>query len=214
MLAMSRNWLNYMTAARRTAWGIPQDQYNGLANLSDEANAMLQKVQDDAQRTTVVTAQCNLAFKALDVNMRFFKKHYLLVPPLTEADLVAMGLGLDSDGSPIPPPQDEAEADLGFPDYHLIEVLKIRRRGIAAGDPRSYHGVRIHIGILNGTGPYRITEPPLKGEDLPWSKFTRRHRERFDLEGNSGKEIFISLCYENAKGERGPFGPIIKGIVP
>jgi hypothetical protein len=213
-LAMADNWLVYLTAARRTAWNIPQDQYNELADLTDTARTMLQKAKDDSQRTPVVTVQCNEAFKALKEKLRFFKAHYFLSPPLTNADIAALGLDIPEDRSDIPAPESEPEADFGFPDYHLIDVLNIRRRGPPKGDPRSEWGVRIHIGILDGTGPWRITAPPVTGSDLPWSKFTRRRRERFDFDGNSGKTVYICLCYENGKGNAGPFGPIISAVIP
>ncbi|MDR1373905.1 MAG: hypothetical protein LBJ24_02935 [Treponema sp.] len=159
-LAMADNWVVYLTAARRTAWGIPQDQYNELADLTDAARAILQKAKDDTQRTPVVTVQCQAAFKALKKKLRFFKKHYFLVPPLENADLAALGLDIPGSRSDIPAPESEPEADLGFPDYHLIDVFNIRRRGPLKGDPRSEWGVRIHVGILDGTGPWRVTAPP------------------------------------------------------
>ena len=213
-LAMATNWVAYMTAARRTAWGIPQDRYNEFANLRDAAAAALQKAKDDTQRTPVVTGQCQAAFKALGAGMRFMKGHYFLVPPLTLEDLIAMGLKpRDDTRTDIPPPAAEGEADLGFPDYHLIDVLNIRWRGMP-GDLRSYHGVHIHIGVVDGTGPWRIEKPPAAAADLPWSMFTRRKRERFDFDGNSGKAVYICIVWTNEKGQLGPPGPIINGTIP
>jgi hypothetical protein len=210
---MASNWITYLTSARRTAWGIPQDRYNELADLYDAAAEVFRKANDDTQRTPVVTVQCKAAFDALEKSMRSLKKHYLIAPPLDDGDLVAMGLTPEGDRSDIPPPHAEAEADLAFPDYHLIDVLNIRRRG-EAGDLRSYWGVGIHISIVDGPGPYRVDAPPKSGRDMPYSKFTRRRRERFDFDGYSGKTVYICLAYENAKGEKGPYGPILSAIIP
>jgi hypothetical protein len=214
-LVMARNWIAALTPEKRKAWGIAAEDFTNLGALFDAAQGALQKAQDDTQRTPVVTAQCGAAFKTLEAKMRYFKKRYFMAPPLTAAELVSLGLTpADTSHTPIPPPRDEAEAELGFPDYHLIEVRNIRRRGLTSGDLRSYHGVRIHLGIVDGTGPCRIAAAPATGADLLWSKFTRRRRERFDLDGNSGKEVYVSLAYENAKGESGPSGPILKGTIP
>jgi hypothetical protein len=212
-LTVASNWITDLTSARRTAWGIPQDQYNGLAELHGAAEAVLRKAHDDTQRTPVVTVQCKAAFDILEIKLRFFKKHYLLVPPLAGGDLAAMGLAPGGGRSDIPPPRAEAEADLAFPDYHLIDVLNIRPRG-EAGDLRSYWGVNIHIGIVGGPSPYGIAAPPAGGRDLPYAKFTRRRRERFDFDGCSGKTVYICLVYENAKGQQGPFGPILSAVIP
>jgi hypothetical protein len=212
---MARNWIGYMTAERRTAWGIPQAQFVELGTVFSDAQTALQKATDDTQRTPVVTVECNVAFKALEAKMRFFKKHYFLVPPLTLLDLSGLGLPLgDTIQTDIPSPKDEADTDLLFPAYHLIELCNIRPVGLREDDPRSQHGTRIHIGILGGTSPYTISAVPTRGEELPWSKFTRRKRERFNLDGNSGKEVFVSLAFENAKGDIGPYGPIHQGFVP
>jgi hypothetical protein len=50
-LALCQVWNLYLTAARRTAWGVPQDQYNELVDLFDDAKALLQKAQNEAERT-------------------------------------------------------------------------------------------------------------------------------------------------------------------
>jgi hypothetical protein len=44
ILEMCRVWIEYLTAARRTAWGIPQDQYNEQVTLFDAAQELLYKV--------------------------------------------------------------------------------------------------------------------------------------------------------------------------
>jgi hypothetical protein len=58
-------------------------------------------------------------------------------------------------------------------------------------DPRSDYGVRIFYGL---SGPpsekfrFRVTEEPKSGRDLPYSIFTRRKKERFDFDGESGSK--------------------------
>jgi hypothetical protein len=44
--------------------------------------------------------------------------------------------------------------------------------------------------------------------------FTRRKRERFDFDGESGNTVYFCLRYENSKGEAGPFGPLLSAVVP
>jgi hypothetical protein len=52
------------------------------------------------------------------------------------------------------------------------------------------------------------------GGKLPFAKTTRRRRERFDLEGNSGKTAWFSLAYRNEKNQAGPFCPPFSAVIP
>jgi hypothetical protein len=204
--------------AIRTAWGIPQTQFTELTALFTAAEALLEKTQS-GDRTPVIIEECKEAFDALDAKMRFFKKHYFLVPPLTNADLVNLGLNPpDTSRTPIPKPTAQVEADLTFPGIHLVELKNIRPTGSSGvPDPRSDYGVRIFYG-LSGTASdkfrFRVTGEPQKGSDLPYSIFTRHKKERFDFEGESGCTVYFCLHYENSKGEFGPFGPILSAVIP
>jgi hypothetical protein len=217
---MCRNWTVIMTADVRTAWGIPQAQYNELTGSFDTARTLLQQAES-SERTPVITELCKEAFGVLDDKMRFFKNHYFLVPPLTNANLVDLGLSPHRDSSPIPRPEAQVEADIVFPGIHLVELQHIRPVGtIGLPDPRSDYGVRIFYGI-SGTPSerfrFRVSEDPKRGKDLPCSVFTRRRKERFDFDGESGNRVWFCLRYENAKGGEegeGPFGPMLTAIIP
>jgi len=63
-------------------------------------------------------------------------------------------------------------------------------------------------------GKFRIFKTPATPSDLPHSVFTRRRRHQFVFEGASGKRVFVAICYENSKGDRGPFGPLLDAIIP
>ncbi|MDR1144320.1 MAG: hypothetical protein LBK77_08935 [Spirochaetaceae bacterium] len=101
-----------------------------------------------------------------------------------------------------------------------MELRNIRPVSGADPDPRSDYGVRIYYGL---SGPasalfrFRVLEPPKSGNDLPYSIFTRRKRERFDFDGESGNTVYFCLRYENSKGGKegqGPFGPILSAVIP
>jgi hypothetical protein len=81
---MCRNWLAYMTAALRAAWGVPDAEFTLLRTLFNAAEALLQKAQDEAERTHVITVELQAAFKVLTEKMRFFRDRYFKLPPLTE----------------------------------------------------------------------------------------------------------------------------------
>jgi hypothetical protein len=171
--------------------------------------------------TPVETEAKNNAKTAAKAVIRSFVNQYLRYPPVTNEDRKAMGIpNWDTVPTPIPKPEAQPEADISYPGVHMVELNHIRTVGAAKDDPRSDYGVRIFWGIL---GPatehdkFRLSEPPVSGEDLPHSTFTHRQRYRFNFDGDSGKTVYFCLRYENEKGGEegeGPFGPIFSAIIP
>jgi hypothetical protein len=117
----------------------------------------------------------------------------------------------------VPRPENQVEADLTFPGIHLVELRRIRPVAGTAPDARSDYGVRIYYALSGEPDdrfPFRLAEPLKIGKVLPYSVFTRRKKERFDFNGESGSTVYFCLCYENSKGEAGPFGPVLSAVVP
>jgi hypothetical protein len=222
---LARKWTEYLTLARRTAWGIPQEQYNELAALLDAAQALLIKASDEAERTHVITVECQAAFKALEAKLRFFKDRFYRIPPMSIGDWAALGLRIkDTTPTPTPPPLSQAEADITRPGVHLLE-LHLRQISGSPPDPdRADDGFRTYWGVLPPGGATvdaavgakrELLKAPLSGEDLPHSRFTRRKKERFDFPAeDSGKTAYFCVRYENAKGEPGPWGPLFSSVIP
>jgi hypothetical protein len=224
---MCNNWIIYMTSARRTAWGVPQDQFTELTNLYDTAKELLQKAMDEAERTSVVTAQCQAAFKALMLKLRFFKDRYFKMPPLDEGDMAALDLKVpDPHHTPVPPPDGAPAASLSYPGGpHVITAHLGPMAGTQELDPRSDYGYAIYMGIMPPGGAtleqaaskkHYLMEPPKDGTGLQHYRFTRRRKEKiiFDAE-DSGMTVYICCRYENAKGEAGKhWGPVASAIIP
>ncbi|MDR1106656.1 MAG: hypothetical protein LBL44_09890, partial [Treponema sp.] len=82
ILAMCRNWIGYMTAERRAAWGIPAAEFTDLGLLFAPAQELLQKASDEAERTRVITVQVQESFEALKTAMRRFRDRWFKMPPL------------------------------------------------------------------------------------------------------------------------------------
>jgi hypothetical protein len=128
VLSMAKNWIQ-LISANKTAWNIPDGVLQDLTAKTNTAQAAFDLVQS-AARTAENTAQCQAVFADLEHTMRNSKNRCFFVPPLTDANLVALGLKpKDTVKTPVPVPTAEAEADITFPDFHLIELVKIRRRG-------------------------------------------------------------------------------------
>jgi hypothetical protein len=151
---------------------------------------------------TVITARCREAFKEMAEKMRYIKARYFHSPPLTESDFASLLLNKpDTSSSEIPLPNAQPTADLSFPGIHLVELSNIRPLSGTPPDPRADYGVRIHWG--------------LSGEPTEMNRFrvTRRRKERFDFDGESGNRVYFCLKYENPSGKEGSFGPILSASI-
>lgn len=215
-LTMAKTW-SPILGDKGASWGIPATDITELNSCITVADAALLRATS-SERSPVITAQCREAFDALVEKMRYIKSRYFFSPPLTESDFAALLLSKpNSSGSEIPAPTSQPTADLTFPGIHLVELVRIRPVGEASPDPRSDYGVRICWG-LDGepteTNKFRLTEPPKTGRDLPNALFSRRRKERFDFEGESGNHVYFCLKYESASTKEGPFGPILVAVIP
>ena len=60
-----------------------------------------------------------------------------------------------------------------------------------------------------------LRHQPQTPEELPVSHFTKRKNDLIDFPyDNSGKQCFICKRYENSKGEKGPWGPMVNSFIP
>jgi hypothetical protein len=143
---------------------------------------------------------------------------------LTDADFASLKLNPPKfPRSPVPPPTDQAEADISRPGEHLI-CLHLRAVRTASPNPyRNNYVFRIYWGILpfggatteNAVGVKReLVHVPVSGEELTHSRLTRRRKELFDFpQEDRGKTVYFCIRFENAKGESGPWGPIFSAII-
>jgi hypothetical protein len=215
-LAMAKTWV-LVLGVKGPVWGVPQEDITELDGLTVNAEDILGRAKSST-RTPVVTARCREAFGELVEKMRYIKARHFHNPPLSESDFVSLLLKQpDTTSTEIPLPESQPTADMVFPGIHLVELIKIRPIGGPPPDPRSDHGVRIYWGL--GGEPtemnkFRVTGTPKTGRDLPNSLFTRRKKERFDFDGESGNRVYFCLKYETASGKEGSFGPILTAVIP
>jgi hypothetical protein len=149
---MCLSWILYLTAARRTSWGIPDAEFMELKGLCSTARNLLRKAQNDAERQE--------AFKALEAKMRFFRDRRFKMPPLSEGDWAALGFR-QKDAHPAPAPDGVPAASLSYtgglhaPTIHLGPLA-----GTLELDPESDYGYTIYVGVM----------PPAE------PRWSRRHR--------------------------------------
>jgi hypothetical protein len=215
-LAMAKTW-SMVLAVKGTVWGVPEKDVTELNTYIGVADTALLHAKS-SDRTPVVTAQCREAFEVLVEKMRYIKARYFMSPPLVDSDYASLLLNRpDTTPSEVLDPKAQPTADLTFPGIHIVELRKIRALVGTEPDPRSDYRVQIRYG-LSGTptekDKFRVNEPPKSGYDIPYFRSTRRKRERFDFDGESGNRVYFCLKYETASGKEGSFGPILTAVIP
>jgi hypothetical protein len=226
ILAMAHEQIQYMTAERRTAWGVPTDKFTEYGMCYSAAQTALQKVMDKAERTHVLTVECQQAFEALKTVMRFIRDRWHKIPPLTLIDWAALGYR-EKDTHPNPVPAPDAVPGLtlnnaGGP--HILTAYLGPLAGTQPLDNESDYGYAIYVGVMPHGGAtleeaasvkHYLMTVPADGKGLLHYRFTRRKTERITFEaGESGMRAYACSRYENQKGDAGEWGPVAAAIIP
>jgi hypothetical protein len=217
--------LNTVLATRAADWGIPSSHVMQMLADHQAATSIFAKVGSSA-RTSADVAQCNMVFDEMETEARYIKRHYLISPPLTAADLALLMLPApDGTFTPVPPPAGQPLVTLSYPGGpHAVAVHLGPLPGTEAFDPRSDYGYAIYLGLMppggatleQAAGPeHYLMKPAHSGKGLLHYRFTRRRTEvvEFD-ESEAGMTAFFCSRYENQKGFTGMWGPPASITVP
>lgn len=220
-LQMATDWFVVLKTKGKLIWKIDEEL---IASFEDAMNYAKEELSRPQQlRTSVTNARLKVVFDKLTSMMRDMKRRYFFVPPLTEEDVIALGLK----------PKDNIATPVGEPTGHAaIEIrrsgmmqlkLNIKHIGTSGGDLRADYGVRIYYSIMplaqtedekSPSGIRYLKKAPTSGDDLIDSVFTRRKRELFNFHpDDKGNTVFFCARYENGKGKKGPWGPISSEMI-
>lgn len=223
-LERAKNW-NAILAVKGAGWGIPAGDMGELKTLTDRAQTLLDTAMS-ADRTATITAQCNEAFDLLKAKMRFIKERYFHTPPLTNDDLVSLGLKpKDTVRTPIGRPDIQVQIIISIPGPHILDLHLRPAEGMTSADPRSLYRYLIRWGIMpqggpssldqTGSDPRLLTKVPSRPEDFPlvFSTKRRTHPLEFNLD-DSGKTLFATAAFQNPGGIDGPYCSIVSQLIP
>jgi len=207
MIEMARNWGTKL-AEKKQVWNVPD---SAVANLDGKTDVLETLAAiPSAERTPTINAQINSAQKALAETMRDVKKRYFFVPPLTDADLVSLGLKpKDTNPTPIAQPAVRPAATVKLKGAGAFDLHIAPERDISA-EKKSYYGCKIVYELFEQGAPAPTTE-----KQLAEGRFVRKKRESFVFQpSDSGKRAFFALRYENSKGDAGPWCPMFSVLIP
>jgi hypothetical protein len=222
-LNLSRTWLSVFTedtpnpsgggsapatVKKYAAWGIPAETFSEFTMTFAKAEEALKKASEKETRTEVTNAACRLAFDALAETMRTLKRRWLQSPPLTEADLITLGLK----------PADKKPTPSGPPTARVLpEIINRGQASLtlrfeyvegSAGDPAN-KARRLHYKVAA-----QGETPPAAPDELTKSDPMNRRIEtmRFDYR-DSGKTVYMAVQIENGD-YKGPWGPMVSAVIP
>ena len=206
-LAMGKNWFRIL-GTKAEAWSVPEFRVTKLSAVVNTAES--ENVLPAGERNPVSNARLRTAFRELTAVMRDIKKRYFYNPPLTDADLLSLGLKpKDTEPTPVADPTGMAEASIAFPGRTQLRIY-IKHVGEKEKDARVNYGCRIYYGLYAADAT-----PPATGNDLRESRFTRRKKELFTFEPkDTGKIAYFCIRYENSKGKAGPWGMLTSALIP
>ncbi|MDR1127642.1 MAG: hypothetical protein LBL06_05895 [Treponema sp.] len=200
-------WLKVL-ADHATEWNIPANVHTELAALTAAAKTALEQAQNETTRTPVATAQCRTAFAALAAKMRDIKKRYFYVPPLSDVDLVSLGLK-PHDSTPSPSGKPTAQVTIGtfLAGRHELGVKIAYVTGSPADRANKGYRVWYRVAVAGET-------PPTDPEELGKSFYTRHKKDVIEFDfGDSGKMVYFAAQVEN-EGKKGPWGPLVSALIP
>jgi hypothetical protein len=203
LAAMAKTWYMQLNSWK-VAWGVPEAKVEELNGKQNAVNAML--LTPKASRTPSFTANLNREVEALKAVMRDIKKRYFYMPPLTEGDLVTLGLKIpDTEPTDIKAPTATPVLSLGY-HYSGNSITDIKMHQDPNHDPRSIHGVMIYYGVYGAEDKL-----PETADDLPKNEFVTgktgsyQHVFSFGPE-NHLKTAYFCARYENGKAQQGGWG--------
>jgi hypothetical protein len=206
LAAWSANFLSKIEAYAEE-WYISAEEVERLETAVDDFT-LLFKQSDSPSRSPIIMAQRNAAAKRLIAVIRALVGFKLKNPVITPAQRVSLGLRVhDTRVSAIPPPSTRPEFDILVHDVRRLKIL-FRDMGAARlARPYGTNGAVIAYAVLEAEPPsIEALKASVLATRTPYvMEFAERER---------GKKLYAALCWQNKKGEKGPWSNIASAIIP
>jgi hypothetical protein len=168
--------------------------------------------KNPAERTPAITARLLEAEETFIPIYRMLYTGFLKSSPLvTDDDLVSMGLPKRHSGGNKPSPiaRKNPDADIDTSQIRRVGVHFFEMDGaIKVPRPEGTHGVEAWWAVFD-------TRQEVTLDQLIHSSFSTRSPLTLDFpDEQRGKAVYFALRWENTRGEKGPFGPILFAIIP
>jgi hypothetical protein len=206
LVAWSANFTAQIVANAPT-WEIPYNEVNDL-QTADAAFAALHAQADSPTKNSVIVAEKDAARKVLKAKIRDLVGFRLKNPIITDAQRIAMGLHVhDTTPTNIPVPTTRPEIDIDVLDFRRLKILFHDMGSSSKAKPYGVNGAVIAYAILD--------VPPVNSDTLTHTVLATRTPHVLEFtEEERGKPVYVAICWQNEKGQRGPWSEIESAIVP
>ncbi|GHU23995.1 hypothetical protein FACS1894172_15740 [Spirochaetia bacterium] len=222
IILMAKKWQNCL-AHSANDWNIPEAQVTEFNTALAAATTTLEAETADKSPHNVKAAR--LAVNSLTTLMRYIKRHFFLIPPLSDLDFTDLLLKQpDTVRTSIPIASNQGTvAEFKPQGAHIVKLVMTIIGALPDGSKKSWYGYRIYFAVVdpatvpapNDVSWRHLTTAPQTGADLINSIYTKHTSYTFDFpETDRGKTVWFCIRLENAKGGAGPWGPLLWTIVP
>jgi hypothetical protein len=206
LVAWSANFTTQV-AANASAWSIPTAEITPL-QTANTAFATLHAKADSPAKTSIIVAEKNAARKTLEEKIRALVGFRLKNPVITDAQRIALGLHVrDTTYTTITVPTTRPELDIDVLDFRRLKVVFHDQGSTSKAKPYGVNGAVIVYAVLDTppADPAVLTRSVLATRTPHTLEFTEEER---------GKTVYVAICWQNEKGEKGPWSEIESAIVP
>jgi hypothetical protein len=206
LVAWGDNFVSQLSA-HYTEWEIPSTDVTELQADLDHFTSLHDQADSPAKNEIIVTEK-NAARKLFKDKVRGLVNFRLRNPVITDAQRVAMGLHVrDTTPSKIPAPTTRPELD--------IDVLDVRRLQLRFHDMGKQTNARPY-GVNGAVAAYAVRDtPPTSINDLTRTALATHTPFTLEFtEEERGKTVYVALCWQNERGERGPWSEIESTFIP
>ena len=192
-----------------TKWGLDVNFINGQLKPAQTAwNTKWAKYKDPTTRTSQITFEKTEARKAYEHLLRLLIRDLEYNTRVTDDDRHSMGIHIpDTRRTPINPPTTHPVFSIETAgDRHLNVAFRDHESGSKA-KPYGVNGAVIIYDVLD--------TPPADYAQLTRSLLATRtpHTLEFTI-AERGKPVYVAVCWQNEKGQKGPWSEILSSIVP
>ncbi|MDR0538006.1 MAG: hypothetical protein LBH04_08220 [Tannerellaceae bacterium] len=186
----------------------PNSVFANLQSLQQDFNTKFEIATNPATRTSPAIVEKNNAMTAYQKALRDFIGSYVARnPAITDGEREALGVPVHkTTHSTIHKPDYIPQGDIISISGSRVEVHYHDLNTDSSAKPYGMLGVVVAYGILGSH--------PGSPEELSHHELATRtpFTIQFDA-SNGGRTVYVSLCWQNARGERGPWSPIYSVII-
>ncbi|MDR1129681.1 MAG: hypothetical protein LBK96_01690 [Prevotellaceae bacterium] len=198
---------NSKVSVNASRWGIPLEEVTEVQTAYD-VFVPLHKKADSPDSTTVIVAEKNVARKNYVTLVRAMVGFRLKNPIITDAERLDMGLHV----------HDTTPTTIDVPTTHpvlLIEILDFRRLKVSFKDQNTTSKAKPY-GVVGAVFKSIVLDAPATDYSvLTNSIMVTRTPKIFEFTEDERTKVFsIAACWQNEKGQTGPWCEIVSVIIP